>query len=436
MIRLHPLPDVHHQCPYCGNDLEILGWYIPGMRLLGDLRCPSCGRGYYGDLPSGHGLYYPMLLEKSTAAVYDRQGVAWFAQWLRDSYTSRTNHPVGFTVETMRPLQRPLLLNCLDRLYGHSLLKLLNAQHAIDHDRGFDLVVLVPRFLRWMVPDGVASIWTVDLPLAQGTEWNDWLASRIRLELDAFSECWLCAALSHPHPADVNIDRFTQVQPFPVEEWGTHVARPTVTFIWRGDRGWWNSSRLGWKRVMGSTMQRLLRADENLLAEQLGRVVSLGEVLRSSFPRVDFAVAGLGQRGGFPSWVTDLRTPEVTELIEREWCRRYATSHVVVGVHGSNMLLPSAHAGAVLELVPADRWGNLVQDMLVGTCDAREAVFRYRFLPVDTDPAVVGAITSSLLRDTPASLLNFVRPWTDRAQLQHDPRLIARRRHQITRDGW
>lgn len=35
-----------------------------------------------------------------------------------------------------------------------------------------------------------------------------------------------------------------------------------------------------------------------------------------------------------------------------------------MGVHGSNMLLPSAHARATLVLMPRKRWGNFIQDIL------------------------------------------------------------------------
>jgi len=150
MIRLHPIPDADHTCPYCQVRLEVRGWYIPGMRNLADLKCPQCGRKFYGDLPVGHGLYYPMLLEPDTGIVHDKHGVNWFANWLRDSYANRVNSPVKFTVEDFRPLKRPVLLNCLDRLYGHCILKLLNAQYYLDHHSNIDLIVLVPRFLRWM----------------------------------------------------------------------------------------------------------------------------------------------------------------------------------------------------------------------------------------------------------------------------------------------
>ena len=409
MIRLHPIPDADHTCPYCQVRLEVRNWYIPGMRNLADLKCPQCGRKFYGDLPSGQGLYTPLLLEKATGIVHDKYGVQWFANWLRDSYANRVNSPVKFTVEDFRPLKRPVLLNCLDRLYGHCILKLLNAQYYLDHRSNIDLIVLAPHFLRWMVPDGVAAIWTVDLPLKRGIEWNDWLANEIRSRIEALKECWLGVAFSHPHPKDYDIVRFTRVCPFPIEEWVKRLARPTVTFIWREDRLWQSQTQYRRLSTLAQRLKRKLGLPQYSLNEQRRRVVVLAEALRQAFPKLDFAVAGLGRPGGLPKWIPDLRTLEINDHVERAWCERYSQSHVVIGVHGSNMLLPSAHAGAVIELMPPEGWGNMVQDLLVRSPDPRETIFRYRIVPISTAPHELAMLVVSLFRDFPIMMLTMER---------------------------
>jgi len=374
-----------------------------------------------------------MLLERATGLVHDEHGVKWFANWLRDPYANRVKSPVELIVEDLRPLKQPVLLNCLDTLYGHCLLKLLNAQYYLGHRPDLDLIVLIPRFLRWMVPEGVATIWTVDLPLRRGIEWNDWLAAEIKRRIEPLEECWLSVAFSHPHPKDYDIERFTRVRAFPIDEWDARLERPMVTFIWREDRVWRDLSRYGrWQRLT-QRLKRKLGLVQYLLDEQKQRVVALAQALRRVFPQVDFAVAGLGRSGGLPNWITDLRSLEISERVERAWCERYSQSHVVIGVHGSNMLLPSAHAGAVVELVPPERWGNLIQDILVAARNVREIMYRYKFLPLDTSATTVAEVTVSLLRDLPEALLNFKRPWCDHEALQSDPCLIIKRRREIAK---
>jgi hypothetical protein len=398
MIRLHPLPDTDHLCAYCQVPLETLGWYIPGMRNLASLRCPACAREFYGDLAAGQALYSPQLLEKETGRVHDAHNVEWFAGWLREAYARRASEPLPFEVQERRPLTRAVvLLNCLDTIYGHALLKLLNAQYYLDHRPDVDLILMIPRCLVWMIPEGVAQVWVVDLPLRRGTEWNDWLGHEIHRRMEAFEAAFLSVAFSHPHPDDYDIERFTRVNPFPLDEWAARLKRPTVTFIWRDDR-LWRAPLDASSTYLEKAKQRFRRAASNPLRGQRRLVCELAERLKQEWPALDFAVAGLGRAGDFPGWITDLRRTAIDSAIEREWCARYASSHVVCGAHGSNMLLPSAHAGATVELLGSERWGNYLQDILFRRGDCRETFFRYRFVPETTTPAMLADLLNLLLR--------------------------------------
>lgn len=418
MIPLHPLTQAEHECPHCRVRLSVAGWHIPGMRNLAELRCTRCVREFYGDLASGQALYTPMLLEKATGAVHDAHGVEWFSGWLRESYARRVDAQVPFQVHEHLPVSRHVvLLNCLDTLYGHSLLKLLNAQHYLDQRADVDLVVIVPSFLAWMVPDGVAQTWEVGLPLRRGTEWNEWLAREIRRRVEAFESVSLSHALSHPRPEDYDIERFTRVKPFALDEWDARLKRrPAVTFIWRDDRPWGTSSEAAPGGGRREQLRRLIRRPANSAGRQHQLVSALAEALRHALPALDFAVAGLihnKSSAAFPAWVTDLRRAVVDADAERQWCERYAASHVVVGVHGSNMLLPSAHAGSVVELIGIERWGNFTQDILfrvVGDC--REVLFRYRFMPDSTPPPALAQLIRLLLegRESFRHLMN-VKPY-------------------------
>jgi hypothetical protein len=131
-------------------------------------------------------------------------------------------------------------------------------------------------------------------------------------------------------------------------------------------------------------------------------VSDLAETLRRELPALDFAVVGLAGdegRGRLPEWVSDLRRASLDEDAERGWCERYAASHVVVGVHGSNMLLPSAHAGGGVELIGPERWGNFTQDILFRDADdCRETLFRYRFVDELTPPSALARLVSMIVR--------------------------------------
>lgn len=392
MIRLNPVPETLHECPRCNIKLTPTGWLITGMRNLADLRCVRCEREFYGDLPSGQALYTPVLLDKKNGAVYDDYNTVWFSDWLADSYARRTSEPLRFEVKKFSKIEKKVvLLNCLDTLYGHSLLKLLNAQYYINRS-DVSLIVLAPKFLEWMLPEGAAEAWIVDLPLRRGTEWNDWLEEEIGLRLESFDEVFLSVGFSHPHPEDFEIEKFTKIKPFPLEDWNKFLDRPRVTFIWREDR-FWESAASGFGKIKQRFGNRQKQTDE-----QLRKVINFAEALRGEISELDFAIAGIGEAKGLPGWISDLRLTELDYSAERIWCERYAQSHIVVGVHGSNMLLPSAHAGAVIELIGEDRWGNFLQDILFRQTDFREMFFRYRFVPHSTAPEELARLTASMLR--------------------------------------
>lgn len=400
IVRLQPIPEAKHDCPHCHEPLEVSGWYIPGMRNLADLRCSACHREFYGDLAAGQALYTPMLIEKESGVVYDKHGVAWFAAWLRDSYANRSSVPLSFEVDERLPITRPVvLLNCLDTLYGHSLLKLLNAQYYLE--REVDLILIIPSFLAWMIPEGVAQVWIVGLPLRRGIEWNDWLAHEIHRRVEALGAASLSLALSHPKSNDYNIERFTRVQPFALEEWAERLQRPTVTFIWRDDRLWQvRDNNLTWG-VRRKLRRSPARPVDSFVAQRR-LAIDLAEALRSEWANLDFAIAGLSEMkndDGVPSWIKDMRRPTMDDDHERHCCERYAASHVVIGVHGSNMLLPTAHAGSLVELIGPERWENFTQDVCFReTGDCRETIFRYRFLPTSTSPGELAQLVTLLLR--------------------------------------
>ncbi len=423
MIDLAPIPTARHRCPGCGRALDVRGFHVPGMRCLAELECAPCRRRFYGDLPSGHGLYYPALVDRETGEVFGSDQGAWFVGWLRESLRNRTEDPVPLEIERIRPVENLLLLDCLDGIYGHALLKLLNAQVHLDRHGGMDLLVLVPRFLRWMVPAGAAEIWTVDLPLRSGTQWNEWLAQRLSERL-AGRKARLSLATCLPHPRDYAIERFTGVAPFAQEGW-TEVARPVVTFVLRDDRAWGDDpdrARPGalalrrWSRRMGLS--------PSARQAQSGAVVAFATSLRKRWPELDLAVAGMGEAGGLPAWIRDLRQLRPSAEDERAACRRFAASHLVVGVHGSHMLLPSAHAGATIEIAWGPHLGNAVQDLLIREEEPRIALFRHRLLSPGVTPEELAEVADSMLRFG-AHANRFAAIWNDHARLASAPFALA-----------
>ncbi|MEP6514790.1 hypothetical protein [Microcoleus vaginatus] len=232
-----------------------------------------------------------------------------------------------------------------------------------------------------MVPDEVAEVWTVPISLKNGQNYYPSFAEFVEEETKRFDEIYVSEA--HSHPSQFDITRFTRVPKHKFDEPETR-----ITFIWREDRLLVNR---GLFRVLKKLNQR-----ERALPLQNLKIQQLFEKIRLQVPEAKFAVAGLGTKTQFPAWIEDYRVDSFNEKIEKEICSVYSQSRLVIGLHGSNMLLPSAHAGMTIDLID-ERWGNFAQDILYQERDPRMASFRYRFLPYQTSNDTLAFIATVML---------------------------------------
>jgi len=113
-------------------------------------------------------------------------------------------------------------------------------------------------------------------------------------------------------------------------------------------------------------------------------------------PEAKFAVAGRGTKTKFPEWIEDYRVGSFNEKIEKEISGLYSQSRLVIGLHGSHMLLASVHAGMTIYLID-EHWGNFAQDILYQERDPRMANFRYIFLPYQTSNDTLGFIAAVMV---------------------------------------
>lgn len=375
-------------CPACGSsDVVHKGIVFPGIHVMADRECRSCGAAYLQDLPVGFAVDYPMAIDKRAKRLYE---AAPHLEWIHGPLLRGYLAPSGEEIHVERKVytshKRVIVLNTLDFLYGHVLLKLYNAAHYLDRypDRG--LVVVVPRMFEWLVPKGVAEAWVVDLRLGRMHGWYRSIDAFVRKTLSDYDEVVLARGYAHPEFAGIDIERFTGVASFPLAEFD---RRPLhVTFIAREDRLWY-ATRFG--KFMHRALNKLgfrKPATRWYVGCQDRMIKRSMRSIRLALPDASFAVVGLALPGGYGTLASDLRSRAMTDQKELEWVRAYAASQIVVGVHGSNMLLPTAHAGGCVEILPHDRSGNIVQDISVRWHD-RMQLFLYRFVDEFASPKAV-----------------------------------------------
>ena len=236
MIRIHPHVEFAGSCPLDGSTLQVNGVLIPGMRALADCSCEACGVRYYVDLPVSHALWSPIYLNQTTGEAHDPGQLSWFSEPLREGFLKPENRHIVPTVHKFFQADSIVLVNCLDFVYGHSLLKLLNVQRHLDQDPQLGCCVLVPGNLAHLAPEGVAEIWEFPEPLRNGGKWYTSLAKWLSEELSNRKECFLSRAYSHPSNRFYDLRRFIRNPPDVSQDLAG--CSPVILLSYREDRLW------------------------------------------------------------------------------------------------------------------------------------------------------------------------------------------------------
>ncbi|MEJ0032580.1 MAG: hypothetical protein WDO15_20470 [Bacteroidota bacterium] len=245
----------------------------------------------------------------------------------------------------------------------------------------------------------------VDLSLGELACEHPSLTNFIKNEFKRFDKIWLSKAWSHPDFTQIDVKSMTGISPFNLENYSKE--QPTVTFVLREDRWWYRSKVEYWLYRIGRRFKNLKSFCYDLVTSQQEKLaIETMKAIRQRIPNARFFVTGLGKNNGFGRLAMDSRSLQVSEDKELEWCRIYAHSHLVIGFHGSNMLLPTAFAAGCIEVLPDDRLGNFLQDISVRYSDRRQSFF-YRFVDQFAKPSGVAAKAVSMIKDYPSFYENM-----------------------------
>ena len=296
----------------------------------------------------------------------------------------------------LKPCKRVVVLSTLDFLYGHVLLKLWNAQYYLDAHPDLGLVLILPRSFEWLVPKGTAEVWLVEQKLGKAHGWYRSIDRQVRSFLTNYDEVYMGKGYAHPDKSKVDIERFTGVAPFDMQDY--LAAGKHITFVLREDRLWFRSAlhKFMYRALCKVGAKRLARW--YFLADQQRLAMATLRRVRERLHDVQATVVGFGDKRPLPSGVSDLRMRKMDTATELSWCKAYAGSQFVIGVHGSNMLLPTAFAGGCIEILPYDRYGNIVQDVAVRQTDVMQ-LFLYRFVDEFASAREVARHAISLFTD-------------------------------------
>jgi hypothetical protein len=399
MIEIKPFTENRFHCPECQSDKPlVLDIQLHSIYSMAECKCQHCKLEFYQTLPIGHCINDRVSIRKSDGRIYTDVNPDF---WLADTVSKARRHSRDKEVSIRKIVHEEkkevVVLNTLDYLYGHVLLKLYNYQYHVRNNPGVGLIVIVPRAFEWLAPAEASEVWVVDLSLGELAFEHPAMTEFFKLEFKRFDRIWLSMAYSHPDFTQVDVKSMTGIAPFNLDNYTSET--PTVTFVLREDR-WWLRSKMEYLLYRLGRRFPLLRkfCYQLINIEQDELVKRTIKAIKKELPDARFFVTGIGENKGFGRLAMDSRTRQITEEKELEWIRIYAHSHVVVGFHGSNMLMPTAFAAGCIEVLPEDRYGNFLQDISVRYNDRRQAFF-YRFADQFTAPRSIAAKAVSMIRD-------------------------------------
>jgi len=413
MIEIHPVLKYNlTKCPNCKGDLMPQQLHWQGVHTCTKSKCCVCKKVYLADLPINQSSVLYRILGIESGKIFDKDSkeVTKQSPWFNDKLTTILNpviKDVVINIEVRNNFDKVIILNTVDFVYGHSLLLLMNLQRLINQlkDSDIGIIVIVQPMMKWLIPDeNIAEIWTVNLKFDELSNYYPSVSEQINKELNRFKNCYISNGYVLPTNEKIEIESFTKVSPF---SFVNKIEKTRITYIWREDPG-----RLWIRNIYLLKGMQRLGFTKILLPFHLVRIKLFLYLLHKKLKGNSYqlTLAGLGSYGKFDSYVEDKRIQGFSEKEERESCQVYAESELVIGVHGSSMLLPSGHAGMTVSMMPSKRWGNFAEDILSTCEDSRLASFQQRIIPLNISVFETIDICVDMIKGRDYFIKKFIHP--------------------------
>lgn len=397
LVPLKPALSTDVTCPVCGQEQHAEGeLHFQGIHILAKHNCSSCGAGFYRTLPAGHDMLFPATFgADGTHLQCDPSAYPWLITPLLRSLFKGDTIEVKPETTVQEHHDDAIILNCLDNRFGHAFAKLWNAAILNDLYPSRSIIVWVPSALRWLVPDGMSEIWSFDAPLRDMGRLITNLDTAVKQAMSRFRNVWLSPAYTHLAPDKIDLRKMLRTDPFDLSQFA--VLPPTITFVLREDR-FWQSSPLEFflfrVAVKFKLSKRLFVWRQNTLVNKTARKI------RRQLPTASFSALGMGKHGRLASFIADHRKDTLTTQDEHAWCRIYAASHVIVGVHGSSMLIPTALGAGFVEILPQYKIRHIGEDISLNY-SSRYMLFLGRHVDQYASTRLVSRHIVSMIRDFP-----------------------------------
>lgn len=400
LLEIKPTIRLCVSCLFCQSDkVDIKELIFQGMHVLADCQCQLCEQQFYHTLPVGHDRLFPLSFDEAgNSMVLSTRPAEWLVKPLMNSFFTHPKEAALIEKKVFIRKEHAIILNCLDTCFGHVFTKLWSVPALLNAFPDKSLIVLLPRKMEWLVPEGVGEIWTVDLPLNKLALQLSALDSFVKQEMTRYGKVYLSPAYPHIDTEKLPMEALLKQQRFDLKQFGA--LPPQISFILRDDRFWHGS---GFEYFLYKVCIKLgiLRYFRWYFVWRQNRFVNkIAGKIKHELKDVALLAMGIGKKGGLASCINDIRTQQPSCAVEEEWCSLYAKSHVVIGVHGSNMLIPTALSAGFIEILPRHKIPHITEDLVLQH-GSRYSVFLGRHVDHYASATLVSMHAVSMIRDFP-----------------------------------
>lgn len=401
MIELVPKLDIEIVCKGCdSNAIHVSRIVFQGIHILADFYCPQCKSDFYSTLPVGHAKLFQIQFSRDgSKSFYHSRSEIWLARPLIDSVIIHTKKKVRLSCQINTHSRKVVIVNCIDNCFGHVFTKIWNAYTLIRNHPELGVIVIVPAQCCWLVPAGVAEIWSVDVQLNTCNYFLNGIDEFFEEQLVRFDKVFLSDVFTHiDHSRYVDLEAIVKRKRFDLSLFS---QKPVcITFSLREDRFWHNSifMDLLFRIMVKGNLQRVFK---NLfIARQNYLVAKTAREIIKELPTASIIVTGLGNSGRFGRSINDKRVNRIVPETEIQWNEIFSESHIVIGIHGSNMLIPSTLAAGFINVVPRYKIPHIAEDTSLPYTN-RYLHFLGRHLDEYSSPRLVAQHAISMIRDFP-----------------------------------
>ncbi|WP_373494030.1 hypothetical protein, partial [Aquiflexum sp.] len=342
MIEIKPSTAFDVECKQCQSaQTAVHSLFFQGMHTLADASCQSCGFEFYQTLPIGHDLLFPMQIAKDGKyRFHDPRANGWLADSLVQSIKQPVSKSFQIEKKVNKSFDQVIIVNCLDTCFGHVFGKIWNTYTLLANKKDWGIIAIIPERCQWLLPKELAEVWSISIDLKDCDQTIGGLDEFIKTQLSRFEKISLSHTYTHlDHTKYIDFEKVLKRPRFDLKEF--LILEPQFTFILREDRFWLNSHVLYYFFLASRKfkMERLFKP--LFIWRQMHLVNKTGRKILKSLPHAHLKSSGLGNSGKLFSQIDDHRTDRILPETEMEWNEIYSRSHIVIGVHGSNMLIPT-----------------------------------------------------------------------------------------------